>query len=250
MVAGNWLNNDGLNLNYGTTKALPEIAGDFMTYGDNREIEIYLNLAAQTQNGSPGLLQYSTLNFGSSTTTLAAAGVISDTLIFPLNNATTSLYGAGTSPTYPIIYLEQIEVIVLQAAVPSGATGINLGLVTAQTGQTTANAPPTWLIQVLPNAGTQLLSNLTQTNIATVGQKIILTPLVADSIPVASAVGQGSWLALGNMPLTTTLSSVGGPLAGSAWLSAGAIGGTYTSGLLKIRIKYCIYGVINDAVSF
>jgi hypothetical protein len=248
MVAGNWLNNDGLNLNYGTTKALPEIAGDFMTYGDNREMEVYLNLAANSQNGLPGLLQYSTLNFGSSTTTLAAAGVISDTLIFPLNNATTAVYVAGASPTYPIIYLEQIEVIVLQAAVPSSATGINLGLVTAQTGQT--SGPPTWLIQVLPNAGVQLLSNLTNAMMTTVGQKIILTSLAADSIPVASAVGQGSWLALGNMPLTTTLSSVGGPLAGSAWLSAGAIGGTYTSGLLKIRIKYCIYGVINDAVSF
>jgi hypothetical protein len=247
MVSGNWLNYDGLNLNYGTTKALPEIAGDFMTYGDNREIEVYLNLAPNTLNGLPGLLQYSTLLFGSSSTTAAAAGIISETLLFPLNNGTSAIPTTGSTPLYPIIYLEQIEIITLIPMVASSATGINLGLVTTQTQASGASQ----FVQVTPNAGTQLLkgSGFTNSLFTTVGQKIVLTPLTADSIP-ASTAGQGDWLILGNVPVTTIYSnSASTALAGSAFLSAGAVGGTYTSGLLKIRIKYCIYGTINDSLN-
>lgn len=243
MSSGNWLNYDGLNLNYGTTKALPEIAGDFMTYGDNREIEVYLNLASNTQNGLPGLLQYSTLLFGSSSTTAAAAGIISDTLLFPLNNNTTAIPTTGSSPIYPITYIEQIEIVTLIPMVASSATGINLGLVTAQTQTSGASQ----FVQVTPNAGTQLLkgSGFTNSLFTTVGQKIVLTPLTADSIPAATA-GQGDWLILGNIPVTTIYSdSASTKLATSAFLSAGAVGGTYTSGLLKIRIKYATYGQIN-----
>lgn len=39
MVTGNWNNNDGLYLKYGTSKAVPATAGDFLGLGSNRIIE-------------------------------------------------------------------------------------------------------------------------------------------------------------------------------------------------------------------
>ncbi len=39
MASGNWNNNDGLYLKYGTSKATPATAGDFLAYGSNRVIE-------------------------------------------------------------------------------------------------------------------------------------------------------------------------------------------------------------------
>ena len=240
MVAGYWLNNDGLSLQYGTQKAIPEIGGDFLTYGENREVEVYLNLAANTQNGLPGLLQTTSLSFAAGGTA-AQAGIISGTTIMPLNNNGTAIPTTGSTPVYPIIYLEQIEVVTLIPAIASGATSINLGLVTSQI-SATAGAPATW-VQVAPNPGVQLLNAFVTASMGTVGQKVTLYP--TGVIPAGTAANQGSWLALGNMPLTTTVSQAGTTtLANSAFLSAAAVGGTYTSGLLKIRIKYFTYGPI------
>jgi hypothetical protein len=88
------------------------------------------------------------------------------------------------------------------------------------------------------------LNALPNAAFTTIGQKIILTGLAADNIP-ASQTGAGSWM--GNIPVTTINSSLatGAPLALYAFLSAGAVSGTYTAGLLKIRIKYCFYGQIS-----
>lgn len=48
MVTGNWLNNDGLYLQYGTSKATPETAGEFLSYGDNRVVEVLIDLTTLT----------------------------------------------------------------------------------------------------------------------------------------------------------------------------------------------------------
>ena len=45
MVGGNWMNNDGLYVQYGTSKAVPTTAGDYLSYGETREIEFTLTLA-------------------------------------------------------------------------------------------------------------------------------------------------------------------------------------------------------------
>lgn len=248
MSSGDWLNNDGLHLQFGTTKALPEIAGDYVMYGDQREIEVYLNLAANTVvaggNVLPGLLQTTSLTFGSSTTTAAAAGIISDTVLFPLQTTTNTLTGTVGGINTPQLFLEAIEVVTLIPMTASGATAVNLGLVTAQTGQ--ASGPPTWWVQVAPNAGLQLLSGMVNASFTTVGQKVIYFPTT--QIPVAAAANQGVWLAAGNVPLTTTKvdASASSALAQSAFLSAAAVGGTYTGGLLKIRIRYSYFGLINN----
>jgi len=45
MVAGSWMNNDGLYIQYGTQKAVPTTAGDYLSYGEWRDIEFTVNLA-------------------------------------------------------------------------------------------------------------------------------------------------------------------------------------------------------------
>src|SRR5208282_1305079 len=52
MVAGNWLKYDGLYLQYGTQKALPEYGGDYIVYGSTRELEVLISLGAMVI-GSP-----------------------------------------------------------------------------------------------------------------------------------------------------------------------------------------------------
>jgi hypothetical protein len=248
MVAGSWLNNDGLNLQFGTAKALPEIGGDYLMYGDQREIELYLNLGPDTiaagENTLPGLLQTTSLLFGSSSTTSQAAGIVSLTTLFPLQTFTNVLTGAVSGINNPQLFLESVEVVTLIPMTASGATALNLGLVTAQTGQ--LSGPPTWWVQVAPNAGLQILSGLVNASFTTVGQKVILFPTT--QIPVAAGANQGVWLVAGNVPVTTTTTtaSATSPLAQSAFLSAGAVGGTYTGGLLRIRIKYSFYGNISN----
>lgn len=48
MTAGSWLNTDGLYVQYGTQKAVPTTMGDYMVYGDTREIEFTLTPSTLT----------------------------------------------------------------------------------------------------------------------------------------------------------------------------------------------------------
>lgn len=45
---GTWMDNDGRFLKYGTTKAVPATGGDFLSYGDTREIELDIDLTLLT----------------------------------------------------------------------------------------------------------------------------------------------------------------------------------------------------------
>jgi hypothetical protein len=46
MVAGNWMNQDGLYVQYGTSKAVPTTAGDYLSYGEWRDIEFTVTLSS------------------------------------------------------------------------------------------------------------------------------------------------------------------------------------------------------------
>lgn len=48
MVAGNWFNNDGLYIQYGTSKAVPTTMGDFVMPGEWRDIEFTLTPSTLT----------------------------------------------------------------------------------------------------------------------------------------------------------------------------------------------------------
>jgi len=90
MVGGSWMNNDGLYLQYGTQKAVPTTMGDYLSYGEWRDVEFTLNLAT----GSP----------------LATAGT------YIVGNTTF----LGTN-----IFLESVNVSVETAA--AGGTSVSLG---------------------------------------------------------------------------------------------------------------------------
>lgn len=51
MAGGNWLNNDQLYIQYGTTKAVPTTMGDYLSYGETRDIEF--TLTPSTLTASP-----------------------------------------------------------------------------------------------------------------------------------------------------------------------------------------------------
>jgi len=48
MVGGNWTNNDGLFIQYGTSKAVPTTMGDYLSLGEWRDIEFTLTMASLT----------------------------------------------------------------------------------------------------------------------------------------------------------------------------------------------------------
>lgn len=48
MVTGNWMNSDGLYIQYGTSKAVPTTMGDYLSYGESREIEFTLTPSTLT----------------------------------------------------------------------------------------------------------------------------------------------------------------------------------------------------------
>lgn len=66
MVAGNWMDTDGLYRQYGTTKAVPEVGGDFLRYAEYRMQEYTLDLTTLTPFGT---------NIIPSNTTFIPAGV-------------------------------------------------------------------------------------------------------------------------------------------------------------------------------
>lgn len=48
MVGGSWMNNDGLYIQYGTSKAVPTTMGDYLSYGETREIEFTITMSGLT----------------------------------------------------------------------------------------------------------------------------------------------------------------------------------------------------------
>ncbi len=48
MVGGSWTNNDGLYIQYGTSKSTATTMGDYLSYGDTREIEFTITPSGLT----------------------------------------------------------------------------------------------------------------------------------------------------------------------------------------------------------
>lgn len=94
MTSGSWFDGDGLYRQYGTAKATSEVAGEYKTYGDMREIN--LRIPDLTAVGS---------------TSAAGAGIISNNVKFPTG-----------------LRIARIDIISDVAATGSGAV-LNLGLI-------------------------------------------------------------------------------------------------------------------------
>lgn len=83
MVGGNWMNNDGLYIQYGTSKAVPTTMGDYQMPGEWRDIEFTANLAT----GQP-LATAGTYIMGN--TTMLPTGVFIESVNYSVETA-----GAG-----------------------------------------------------------------------------------------------------------------------------------------------------------
>lgn len=252
MSTGTWLNQDGLYLQFGTQKAVPEVGGEYLVYGDIREVETYICLAA-TQWGPPtagtGLAVPALPSSFVGTGTAIQAGVQSLTTLFPLQQTAPVTASAGTTGVQvlaaPQLFIDSIELecLISAAAGTGGATGLTgIGLVTV-------NPTTQAFVQVTPNAGTQLFGAITNAKMVA-GAKWYMDPdgtfFGSATPPVA-----GSWFTTTtpnglNVPLVTNSIT---PLPTNAYISAIAAGGTYSgsgaTGLLRMRVKYGYFGNIS-----
>jgi hypothetical protein len=235
MVGGFWLNPDGLPKQYGTDKARPELSGEYLVYGETRVIEQLIPLVPYTTSGGVQVPAPPTSFSGSSTP--IAAGIQSLDEIIPLQiDPVTTVSGGVLNFTTNQLFFEQVEVDTIIGA--TGGTSISVGLAAAVPG-----TPSGTYVQVTPNAGTQLINGLLIANIATTGQKTTWNLPGATGIQSGAAAnntiaGGGSWL--GTVPLVTNAIT---PLPSKAYVSTIATG-AFTNGLIKLRLRYTVYGAI------
>src|SRR5215831_4827737 len=241
---GFWLNQDGLPLQFGTTKAIPELGGDYLLYGENREIETYVCLGntiwgTGTTPNVPNIPS-SFQGTPASWTTTANTGILGYTTLFPLQGTAPITVAGSTgllSLTNVQVYIDQIDLEVLVAA--NAGTGAATGL--TGIGLVTINPATQVFAQVTPNAGVQLLGACANAKMAAGMHYTWYGDGTA--FGTASPPTAGSWL--GQVPLVTNSIT---PLPTNAFISAIAAGGTYTGssggGLLKLRVRYNIYGNI------
>jgi hypothetical protein len=267
MVAGNWLNNDGLWLQYGTQKAVPELAGDYQMYGPWRELEAWIAPAA-TSFGTPvGQASSSPLPSSfqgtvASQTAAANTGIISYTTFFPLQPTApvTAASGSVLSFVNPQLWIDQydFETFVTWSAGGGSGTGITgIGLVVPLP-VAGSNATAAWA-QVTPNPGVQLWGATTIANgMLAIGRHwtayadgTMINLLTPPGTPIDTNYPvPGLWV--GNVPLTTLAEAfLPGGLPNNAYLSCIVSGGQFTQatagGLSSLRIKYRQMYSINDA---
>jgi hypothetical protein len=267
MVAGYWVNNDGLGLQYGTQKAVPELGGDYLIYGETREIEQYIPLVPTTW-GSGGVAVAAppaslTFPVAASQTTPQSVGIQSYTTMMPLQITTPqSASGSALLLTNPQLFIERVEIECLQTVAPTTNT-MTVGLVIVDN-----QTPPSNYVQVTPGTGAQIIGMTTpltlNTAVGTMGcYTLFTTSGVANAgapgaafggtagtgggVPIATTGNGGAWVGA-NVPLVTNTnfdpSTSAQTLPQEAWIST-LTSGAFTSGLLKLRIRYNVYGNIN-----
>lgn len=235
MSTGTWNNQDGLYLQFGVSKAIPEIGGDYLIYGDTREVEQLVPLVPFQLTASGAQVPAPPTTFVG-TGTAASAGIQSLTTLMPLQLTAPQITAPGSVLTISNqqIFIESVEVEGVITA--TGGTSITMGLVTNSPG-----SPNSTFVQVTPNAGVQIINGLLTANMVA-GQKVIYTQPGSTGLRMDTAAlvaGGGTWVGT-QMPLVTNALT---PLPTSAWLSTIATG-AFTNGLIKVRIRYTIYGNI------
>lgn len=174
MTSGNWMNNDGLYLQYGTSKAVPTTMGDFLSYGESREIEFTITLANLT----------------------TTAAILGNTTFLSQN-----------------VYIDSITTIAEVAA--TGGTSVSIG---------TMKADRSTVISATALLNAQLLASHD-------GQG------ETNTYTIAAAAGGGNLV--GTATTSTTIPD------GFAYITA-LCAGTYTAGVLRVRIRYRGFGTITQ----
>lgn len=136
MSSGSWSNSDGLYIQYGTTKAVTEVAGDYVQWGDNRLIEATISL--------------SSLNTSSGT-------IVSNTLFFP----------AGQN-----LFIEKVELVSEVPMTTTGSPTLSIGLI--QDDRVTV--PPAGGTSTGTGGATAFVAGITSTSFSTAGYQVTLYP--------------------------------------------------------------------------
>lgn len=257
MVGGQWTNADGLPLNFGTNKALPELAGDFLAYGDTRMLEAYItygNMNWGVNNSFPQLPVMASGTFNG-TGTPQTAGIISLTYDFPLQTAKVGTGGTGgfaatlgnMAVNNTQIWVDEMSLEVLSTFVDATANSFNVGLVMWNASSSI------WQIVLPAGSGTTVPNhflNITTLGTLIAGQKWTWNSDAA-GIPWGSTsanaptVKAGAWL--GNLPQITNTGATSNTVGYLAAIATGAPTSNSTStagGLAKFKLKYTIYGNI------
>jgi hypothetical protein len=239
MVAGFWLNQDGLPLQFGTQKAIEEVGGDYLVYGETREIEQLIPLVPMSIGSGTTIQVPAPPTSFVGTGFPNAAGIQSLTNLMPLQiTPVTTVSGGVLNFTTTQLFFEHVEVDTIVGA--TGGTSLAVGLAFVLPG-----TPSSTFVQLTPNAGTQILKAFPIARMATSGQKTTYTipgattGLAWDASGTAVA-GAGDWL--GSVPLVTNAVT---PLPSKAYISSIATG-AFTNGLIKLRVRYTLYGSISQ----
>lgn len=169
---GFWMDPDGLYRQYGVTKAVPTTAGDYLSYGETREIELTLTFANYVPAGTY---------------------ILANTTMFPTN-----------------VFVEQVETDTEIAL--AGGTSFSVGTMRAD--------------RVTPISATAFTNAVLTASNDTAGEKNIYT------VPGAAAGG-------GLLGTTTSFPD------GFAYIYITTVG-TFTNGVIKLRIKYRGIGTITQ----
>jgi hypothetical protein len=206
MSFGSWLNNDGLLLQYGTQKAIPDQGGDYLAYGQVRVAEVVIDLTSLTT--SPQI---------QSQTTFFPAGLnfITERVEVFTEIASTG----GTSFSVGLGY-------------PSGSTYANI------TTKVLNNETPTTTSFTGSYVGVTAISNTAfvnaMLNAATNTLGDVVTLAIGAAIPAADTTYNGAYI--GAQSTATTNPNYITALAA----------GTYTAGLVRVRIFYRGLGTISQ----
>lgn len=155
MVAGNWLDPDGRYRKYGTSLADPETAGEYMSFGSNRVVEVLIDL----------------------TTLTATAAIQSDTTFFG-------------SPAAGQMYIEEVQAVCEADA--AGGTSISVGLIQTDRATIPSNYSTAFINAetALTDAGDKITYNEDTTH---AGGLIGSSPANATGPYYITALSNGTW---------------------------------------------------------
>ena len=190
MSIGSWYDNDGLLRQYGAQKANPTTGGDYLSYGDTREIEVTLTLANLT-----------------TTATLAAL-----TTFIPV--------GVGQ------VFIEEVTYDTEVGMTVGTATAFSVGIGNIVYPATYSTIGGASLPAITTINDTAFINGALNATVTTAGQR---TTLVTGSTGAGSLIGTAS--------SATTVAN---------YITAKSVGGTYTGGVVKVRIRYRGIGTITQ----
>ena len=171
MSSGNWVNNDGLPLQFGTTKATADTTGNYDMPGPNRMIETLIDL--------------------STLITANATVLTTNTLV----------------PSMANLYVEAVELVaevgMSTASSPTLSIGICNNNLNTSSGTTVTWDGTAYKATIPTNGATAFVNAIPASNLSTAGDRVYLT--LNSSAPIGADSYAGSYL--GNYEDTTNLTS-------------------------------------------